>query len=100
MFDELTINHHMQAAGQGIAVLMASASVVLRHETSTLRQSHNFISIDFAFGVGDNARGGGHQTCQTWFGSDERSRHHMGGNIIIRVPRMFVILQQSYSPYP
>jgi len=37
-------------------VLMASASVVLKYETSTLRQRHNFISIDFKFGVGDNVR--------------------------------------------
>jgi len=37
-------------------VLMASAVVVLKHETSTLRQSHNFISFDFKFGVGDNVR--------------------------------------------
>jgi len=42
-----------QAARQGLAVLMASAVVVLKHETSTLRQSHNFISIDLKFGVGD-----------------------------------------------
>jgi len=35
-------------------VLMASAVVVLKHETSTLRQRHNFVSIDFKFGVGDN----------------------------------------------
>jgi len=41
-----------QASQQGLAVLMASAVVVLKHETSTLRQSHNFISIDFKFGVG------------------------------------------------
>jgi len=34
-------------------VLMASAVVVLKHETSTLRQRHNFISIDFKFGVRD-----------------------------------------------
>jgi len=34
-------------------VLMASAVVVLKHKTSTLRQRHNFISIDFKFGVGD-----------------------------------------------
>jgi len=34
---------------------MASVVVVLKHETSTLRQSHNFISIDFKFGVGDYA---------------------------------------------
>jgi len=39
---------------QSLAVLMASAVVVLKHETSTLRQSHNFISIDLKFfGVGD-----------------------------------------------
>jgi len=40
-------------AGLSIAVLVASAVVVLKHETSILRQSHNFISIDFKFGVGD-----------------------------------------------
>jgi len=45
-----------QAARQGLAVLMASALVVLKHATSTLRQRHNFISIDFKFGVGDNVR--------------------------------------------
>jgi len=32
---------------------MAYAVVELKHETSTLRQSHNFISIDFTFGVDD-----------------------------------------------
>jgi len=37
-------------------MLMASAIVVLKHETSTLRQRHNFISIDFKFGVVDNVR--------------------------------------------
>jgi len=42
-----------QAARQGLAVLMASTVVVLKHEISTFRQSHNFISIDFKFGVGD-----------------------------------------------
>jgi len=45
-----------QAARQGLAMLMASAVVVLKHETSTLRQSHNFISIDLKFGVGDYVR--------------------------------------------
>jgi len=35
---------------------MASTVVVLKHETSTLRQKHNFISIDFKFGVDDNVR--------------------------------------------
>jgi len=42
-----------QSARQGLAVLMASAIVVLTYETSTLRQRHNFILIDFKFGVGD-----------------------------------------------
>jgi len=37
-------------------VLMASAVVVLTHETSTLRQRHNFTSIDFKFGEGDCVR--------------------------------------------
>jgi len=41
---------------QGLVVLMASAKVVLKHETSTPRQSHNFISIDLKFGVGDYVR--------------------------------------------
>jgi len=45
-----------QAARQGLAVLMASASVVLKHETSTLRQRHNCISINLKFGVSDNVR--------------------------------------------
>jgi len=45
-----------QAARQGLAVLMASAVVMLKHETLTLRPSHNFISIDFKFGVGDYVR--------------------------------------------
>jgi len=45
-----------QAARQGLAVLMASASVVLTHETSTLRQRHNFISIALKFGVRDYVR--------------------------------------------
>jgi len=37
-------------------VLMASALVVLKHETSTVRQRHNFISIYFKFGLGDYVR--------------------------------------------
>jgi len=39
-----------------LAELIASAVVVLKHETFTLRQSHNFISIDSTFDVGDNVR--------------------------------------------
>jgi len=45
-----------QAARQGLAVLMASTVVVLKHETSTIRQRHNFISIDLTFGVSDYVR--------------------------------------------
>jgi len=45
-----------KAAQQGLAVLMASASVVLKHEISTLRQKLNFISIDLKFGVSDYVR--------------------------------------------
>jgi len=48
--------HQSQAPRQGLAVLMTSAVVVLKHETSTVRQRHNFISIDFKFGVGDYVR--------------------------------------------
>jgi len=45
-----------QAAWQGLAVSMASAVVVLKHNNLTLRKSHNFISIDLKFGLGDNVR--------------------------------------------
>jgi len=45
-----------QADRQGLAVLMASAVVVLKHETSTLRQSHIFISIELKFGGVDYVR--------------------------------------------
>jgi len=43
----------IMAARQGLVVLIASAVVLLKHETSTIRQRHNFISIDFNFGVGN-----------------------------------------------
>jgi len=49
-------NDSSQAARQGLAVLMASAVAVLKHETSTLRQIYNFTSINLTFGVGDNVR--------------------------------------------
>jgi len=45
-----------QAAQQGLAMLIASHVVVVTHETSTFRRSHNFISIDFKFGVDDYVR--------------------------------------------
>jgi len=45
-----------QADRQGLAVLMVSAVVVLKHENSTLRQRHNFISFDLTFCVSDYVR--------------------------------------------
>jgi len=45
-----------QAARQSLAMLIASAVVVLKHATSTLRQRHNSISIDLTFSVSDNVR--------------------------------------------
>jgi len=43
-------NNLSQAARQGLAVLMATAVVVLKHETSTTYQSHIYESIDLKFG--------------------------------------------------
>jgi len=60
-------NYHRQPGMQGLAVLMASASVVLKHETSTLRQSHSFISINLKFGVSDYVK---KITSPVKFGSD------------------------------
>jgi len=51
---------------------MASAVVVLKHETSTLRQSHNYISIDLTFGVGDYVK---EVTSPDKVGSGPMSRH-------------------------
>jgi len=59
------INHR-----QGLVVLMAFAVVVLKHQTSTLRQRHNLTSIDFKFGVGDYVR---EVTCPAKFGSGPMS---------------------------
>jgi len=66
---------------------MASAVVLLKHETSTLRQSHNLISIDFTFGVGDYVR---EVTSPTNFGSDERSIRHMGATYTRPVTFLFL----------
>jgi len=44
-----TVPVSSQAARQSFTVLMASTVVVLKHETSALRQNHNLISIDFTF---------------------------------------------------
>jgi len=49
---------------------MASAVVVLKHKNSTLRQRHNFISIDFKFGVGDYVK---EVTSPAKFGLDSMS---------------------------
>jgi len=92
-----------QAARQGLAVLMAYASVVLKHETSTLRQSHNFISIDLKFGMSNNV---GKVTSPAKFGSDPICGRDATWGQHIRVLWLFslvfvfFILQQSYSPYP
>jgi len=89
----------------GLTVLMASAVVVLKHETetSTLCQSHNFISIDLTSGVSDYVK---KVTCLTEFGSDPMSGRDATWGQHIRVLWLFklffvfFILQQSYSPYP
>jgi len=80
-----------QAARQGLAVLMASALVVLKHETSTLRQRHNFISIHFKFGVGDYVR---EVTSPAKFGSGPMSGRDATWRQHIRVlwPFCFVFL--------
>jgi len=77
---------------------MASAVEVLKHKTSTLRQRHNFISINFNFGVGDNVRevtNSDKVGLGRW--AVEKAR---GGNIYGYYDFCFYILQQSYSPYP
>jgi len=83
-------------------VLMASAVVVLKHETSTLRQRHNFISIDIKFGVGDYVR---EVTNPDKVGSGPMSGRDATWGQHIRVLGLFFvfcfyILQRSYSPYP
>jgi len=73
------------------SLLMAFAVVVLKLETSTLRQSHNFISIDLTFGVGDNVRKVT-SPAKIWFRSDERSRRHMGATYTGLVTFVFCFL--------
>jgi len=95
--DIADIQIQLQAARQGLALLMASASVVLKHETSTLRQRHNFISIKLKFGVSDNVR---EVTSPAKFDSGTMSGQDATWGQHIRVLELFFILQQSYSPYP
>jgi len=76
---------------------MASAVVVLKHETSTLRQRHNFILIDFKFGVGDNVR---EVSDGDKVGSGRMSGRDATWGNIYGYCDLFYILQQCYSPYP
>jgi len=79
---------------------MASAVVVLKREISTLRQSHNCISIHFIFGVGDYVR---EATSPTKFGSDERSRRHVRARytgLVSFIFKLKLVLQQNYNRYP
>jgi len=78
---------------------MASAFVVLKHETSTLRQSHNFISIDFTFGVDDYVRD---ITNPAKFGLDATRQNETsrGGNMYGLCDFFDVVLQQSYTRGP
>jgi len=74
--------------------------VVLKHDTSTLCQSHNFISIDLTFGVDDNVR---KDTSPAKLGSDPMSgRDATWGNVYGSCDFSFCLffIQKSYSPYP
>jgi len=89
--------YQSQAARQGLAVLMASALVVLKNEPSTLRQSHNFIQIHFKFGVSDYVR---EVTSPAKVGLGPISGRDATWEATYTGPATFFILQQSYSPYP
>jgi len=51
--DIFVLGDVIQATRQGLAVLMATAVVVLKHETSITYQSHIYESIDSKFGQGN-----------------------------------------------
>jgi len=76
IIDVVSLGRLSQAARQGLAVLMASAVVVLKHETSILRQSHNQLTSILAWVITLC-----YQPCQIQFRSDERSRHHICAHI-------------------
>jgi len=80
-------NLTLPAARQGLAVLMASASVVLKNETSTFRQRHNFISFDLKFGVSDYVR---EVTSPDKFGSGPMSGRDATWGQYIRVLWLFI----------
>jgi len=49
-FDMVELGHQITGSPrQGLAVLMATAKVLLKHETSTTYQSHIYESIDLKF---------------------------------------------------
>jgi len=91
-------------------VLMASAVVVLKHETSTIRQRHNLISIDLTFGVSDYVReftspdkvGSGPMSGRdaTWGATYTGILTFLFVFFSFFVLFYFYILQQSYSTYP
>jgi len=77
-------NEGSQAARQGLAVLNASAWVVLQHETSPKTQ---FISIDLKFGVGDYIREitsvvSTHHSSDPMSGRDATWGQHIHGPVI------------------
>jgi len=74
---------------------MASAVVVLKHETSTLRQSHNCISINLTFGVGNYVR---EITSPAKFGSDLISGRDAMGGATYTGPVTFLFF--NIEPYP
>jgi len=84
---------------------MASAVVVLKHETSTIRQRHIFISIDLTLDVSDYVRevtsldkvGSGLMN-----GRDATWGQHNTGTVtfLFLFVFCFYFLEQSYSPYP
>jgi len=82
---------------------VATAVVVLKHETSTLRKKHTFISIGFKFGVGDYGREVTNPD-KVWFRSDERSRSHVGltytGTVHFFVFCFFLFLDSSTKLQP
>jgi len=72
-------------------------SITGSHEISTLRQRHNFISIDFKFGLGDYVR---EVTNPDKVGSGPMSARDATWATYTGTVTFFVILQQRYSPYP